>query len=249
MKIKFNYLSVVCVCIVTSGFAKDLTIKRPAKINQIKVSSPIILATNDSLSILKIKVKALPESTQPEKWKKAVFELAIEQSENDLSANLPLEASVILADIARDINIAPNSIVSQSNDVSQISVLRAPKVKRGNPYIDRLVAGAKDELKKEDIIWGKITPSNPIFKENGGLYGSRSTAARMQAFFWLMVNPASPMRGDAEIFKRFLRRYLAYIDAMVNGKDIKAGQLIFDDFAIAPASCALREFSELYPNL
>jgi len=207
------------------------------------------IISNDSLALLKKQVTSLPESNQPEKWKKVVFELALEQAENDLSANLPAETSVVLADIANNINNDPNLFISQSTDVAQISVLREPIVKNGNPYIDRLVAGAKDELKKEDIVWGKITPSNPIFKELQGLYGARTTASRMQAFLWLMVNPASPMKGDAEIFKRFLRRYLAYMDAMLNGKEIKAGQLIFDDFAIAPASCSLREFAELFPNL
>jgi len=207
------------------------------------------IISNDSLALLKKQVTSLPESNQPEKWKKVVFEMAIEQAENDLSANLPAETSVVLADIANNINNDPNLFISQSTDVAQISVLREPIVKNGNPYIDRLVAGAKDELKKEDIVWGKITPSNPIFKELQGLYGARTTASRMQAFLWLMVNPASPMKGDAEIFKRFLRRYLAYMDAMLNGKEIKAGQLIFDDFAIAPASCSLREFAELFPNL
>ena len=207
------------------------------------------IQSGDSLSLLKKQVAALPQNSQAEKWKRVVFELAIEQAENDLSANLPAEASVVLADIANNIKIEPNTFVSKSNNVSQISALREPKVKVGNPYIERLLVGAKDELKNEDIVWGKITPANPIFKELGGLYGSRTTASRMQAFFWLLVNPASPMLGDAEILKRFLRRYLAYMDAMVNGKDIKAGQLIFDDFAIAPASCALREFVALFPNL
>jgi hypothetical protein len=140
-------------------------------------------------------------------------------------------------------------MVTQSNDVSLISAVKEPRVKNGNPYIERLVVGIKDELKVKDITWGKITSANPIFKENGGPYGSRTTASRMQAMLWLIANPASPLHGDAEVFKRFLRRYLAYVDAMLNGKDIKAGQLIFDDFAIAPASCALREFAALYPNL
>ena len=205
--------------------------------------------SSDSLIFLTRQVKALPETNQPERWKKAVFELAIEQAENSLAANLPQEASVILADIANNINIAPALMVTQSNNVSQISVLREPSVKIGNPYIERLVVGIKDELKVKDITWGKITTANPIFKENGGPYGSRTTASRMQAMLWLMANPASPLQGDAEIFKRFLRRYLAYVDALLNGKDIKAGQLIFDDFAIAPASCALREFATLFPNL
>ena len=196
--------------------------------------------SSDSLIFLTRQVKALPETNQPERWKKAVFELAIEQAENSLAANLPQEASVILADIANNINIAPALMVTQSNTVSQISVLREPSVKIGNPYIERLVVGIKDELKVKDITWGKITTANPIFKETGGPYGSRTTASRMQAMLWLIANPASPLQGDAEIFKRFLRRYLAYVDALLNGKDIKAGQLIFDDFAIAPASCALR---------
>ena len=70
--------------------------------------------TIDSLALLKKQVKALPETNQPESWKKAVFELAIEQAENSLAANLPQEASVILADIANNINTAPALMVTQS---------------------------------------------------------------------------------------------------------------------------------------
>lgn len=202
-----------------------------------------------SLLSLKKIIATLPQGTQPEKWKKVVFEMAMEQVENNLSINLTDEASVILADMTANINKAPSQFMLQANDVSFISALKMPKVKVGNPYIDKLVAGANDELKKEDIAWGKITPASPIFKENGGVYGSRTTAAKLQALLWLLVNPASPMAGDTELFKRFLRRYLAYIDGLLNAKDVKAGQQIFDDFAIAPASCALREFSQLYPNL
>ena len=215
----------------------------------ITCSANASIKNSDSLALLKKQVISLPESNQSEKWKKVVFELAIEQAENDVAANLPQEASIVLADIAANINKDASQFTTQTKDISLISALKMPKVTDGNPYINRLMLGIKEELKKDDVPWGKSTPTNSAFKALDGPYGVRSTANKMQAMFWLLVNPASPLKGDDEIFKRFLRRYLAYVDAMQNGKDIKAGQQIFDDFAIAPASCALREFATLFPNL
>ena len=215
----------------------------------ITCSANASIKNSDSLALLKKQVISLPESNQSEKWKKVVFELAIEQAENDVAANLPQEASIVLADIAANINKDASQFTTQTKDISLISALKMPKVTDGNPYINRLMLGIKEELKKDDVPWGKSTPTNSAFKALDGPYGARSTANKMQAMLWLLVNPSSPLKGDDEIFKRFLRRYLAYVDAMQNGKDIKAGQQIFDDFAIAPASCALREFATLFPNL
>ena len=215
----------------------------------ITCSANASIKNSDSLALLKKQVVSLPESNQSEKWKKVVFELAIEQAENDVAANLPQEASIVLADIVANINKDAPQFTTQTKDISLISALKMPKVTDGNPYINRLMLGIKEELKKDDVPWGKSTPTNSAFKALDGPYGARSTANKMQAMLWLLVNPSSPLKGDDEIFKRFLRRYLAYVDAMQNGKDIKAGQQIFDDFAIAPASCALREFATLFPNL
>ena len=215
----------------------------------ITCSANASIKNSDSLALLKKQVISLPESNQSEKWKKVVFELAIEQAENDVAANLPQEASIVLADIVANINKDASQFTTQTKDISLISALKMPKVTDGNPYINRLMLGIKEELKKDDVPWGKSTPTNSAFKALDGPYGARSTANKMQAMLWLLVNPSSPLKGDDEIFKRFLRRYLAYVDAMQNGKDIKAGQQIFDDFAIAPASCALREFATLFPNL
>ncbi len=215
----------------------------------ITCSANASIKNSDSLALLKKQVVSLPESNQSEKWKKVVFELAIEQAENDVAANLPQEASIVLADIVANINKDASQFTTQTKDISLISALKMPKVTDGNPYINRLMLGIKEELKKDDVPWGKSTPTNSAFKALDGPYGARSTANKMQAMLWLLVNPSSPLKGDDEIFKRFLRRYLAYVDAMQNGKDIKAGQQIFDDFAIAPASCALREFATLFPNL
>ena len=215
----------------------------------ITCSANASIKNSDSLALLKKQVVSLPESNQSEKWKKVVFELAIEQAENDVAANLPQEASIVLADIVANINKDASQFTTQTKDISLISALKMPKVTDGNPYINRLMLGIKEELKKDDVPWGKSTPTNSAFKALDSPYGARSTANKMQAMLWLLVNPSSPLKGDDEIFKRFLRRYLAYVDAMQNGKDIKAGQQIFDDFAIAPASCALREFATLFPNL
>jgi hypothetical protein len=134
---------------------------------------------------------------------------------------------------------------------SSISVMRPPITIEGNPYLERLVGGARADLAKPEKQWPKATEASNPFEGLSGESGSRDVAERMEAWLWLYANPASPMKGDAEVLRRFLTLASAYTDAMeAYGKDekIKAGQGIFDDFAIAPAASAIREFAALYPD-
>ena len=131
-----------------------------------------------------------------------------------------------------------------------ISALTPVRAIDGNPYLKRLLDGAREELSKPDVPWRKSTAAFNPFDGISGPYGSRDTAAKMDALFWLFTNPASARRGDPEVLTRLLRRSLAYADAIdTQSVTLKAGANIFDDFAIAPAATVLREFSRLYPGM
>jgi hypothetical protein len=58
-----------------------------------------------------------------------------------------------------------------------------------------------------------------------------------------------PRGGAPELIARFLRRAHAYVDAILFAADAMPNAPIYDVFAMAPASCALREFRRLCPRL
>ncbi len=138
---------------------------------------------------------------------------------------------------------------------ANISTLRPPQATADNPYIGLMLAGAKNYLAKGDTpdSWPKLHPGQTGFLTLRG--GSddkdvRGTAQRMETLLWLFANPASSLRHDPEILAAFLRRAHAYTDALEMGAaSLKPGRDLLDDFAIAPAACALREFAALYPGL
>ncbi len=138
---------------------------------------------------------------------------------------------------------------------ANISTLRAPEATAANPYIELMLAGARNYLAKGDTpdSWPKLRPGETGFMTLRGSSDDkdvRGTAHRIETLLWLFANPASPMRHDPEILAAFLRRAHAYTDALEMGAaTLKPGKDLLDDFAIAPAACALREFATLYPGL
>jgi len=138
---------------------------------------------------------------------------------------------------------------------ANISTLRPPQAASDNPYIGLMVSGAKTYLAKADTpdSWPKLRPGETGFMTLRGSSDDkdvRNTAARMDTLLWLFANPASPLRHDPAVLATFLRRAHAYTDALEMGAaTLKPGKDLLDDFAIAPAACALREFATLYPGL
>lgn len=207
-------------------------------------------ALANDLSILKKQVEALPENNTAEKWKKALLLVSLERAESSLKAELTDYATELQVEIKAALKVKAVVMVKPAFDTIHISALNPVKVKDGNPYIVQMCEGLSEELKTADIPWEKCSPSKNIFNVIYGNYGTRSTASKMQALWWLVTNRASPYIGNAEVLTRLLRRVFAYTDAIdVHSSSIKAGENIFDDFAIAPASCVLREIVQLYPNL
>jgi len=210
---------------------------------------------------------------------KAVLTVALESAKAALDAGFEKDASDLISDVEATLAKKPEPLVAPSDKTIAISALRPPMKAEGNPYIAKLVAGAKEDLSKPDNRFLKNTATVNSFSGLGGETGSRSSGDEMQAWLWLYANPASPLKGDSKVLERYLRVASAYADAidihggmslagsaasieaakgtpLVGAQGSKgnenaplAGQGIFDDFAIAPASCALREFAQLYPGL
>ncbi len=136
---------------------------------------------------------------------------------------------------------------------ANIGTLRPLFAAEGNPYVARIVAGARDYLATPGTgDDGKPKAGEVPLDDFSIAIAARNTGARIEALFWLFAHPDSPLRHDPEVLKRFLRGAHAYTEgiefAAAEGK-LKAGQALLDDFAIAPASGALREFAVLYPGL
>jgi hypothetical protein len=208
------------------------------------------------------KVAALPDVGAAGQVK-AMLTVALERVKACTDANDEADATALLGDIEAALAKDPATLTIASTNTQTISLLRAPKVVDGNPYLQRLFDGAKAALATPEQPWAKNTPEVNTFNGLSGGAGSRSTGEEMEAWLWLYANAASPMKGAPRALERYLRLAHAYADALdVHGtaqmqaevaeiKDSgpKAGQGIFDDFAIAPAADALREFAQLYPGL
>ncbi len=199
-------------------------------------------------------VSALPEITQAEKAKKGVLEVALERAESSLKVGETASAAALQADITAALAADPEAMDRPDPAVKNISALFPVITAERNPYIDRLASAGRQFADGPDVEWPKFTTDGAavFIGPSSGEYDCRGTAARLDALLWLYANPASPLRGDPAVLKKYLRRAHAYADALDVQSAIRPGQLgknILDDFAIAPASCALREFARLYPGL
>ncbi len=224
--------------------------------NSFRVSLPVSLVlflwmtscAFGGLEDLRASVRALPEITQAEKAKKVVLEVALERAESFQKLGEQEAADGLLTDVAAALSADPETMARTDASAKNISALFPVRVAQKNPYIDRLVSAA-GQIAGEPVIAG---PESTV--ANGSFFGQpisgiRSTAQCMDACLWLYSNPASPLKSDPAVLARFLRLAHTYVDALEIQSTTKAGQSVFDDFAIAPASCALREFASLYPGL
>ena len=201
--------------------------------------------------------------TQEEQLKKASLEVALEQAKSCLDSGTNTEAQKLLEEIEKAASKDARDMLTVGKETNTISSLRPPRVSAHNPYLDRMVSGAIQELKAPDIAWPKETATTKAFDSAPIGVNARMLASKMQAWLWLLVNPASPLRGNPEVLARFLRVAHAYADAvdvqgnafLAAGKNRDSSEIIrddegvFDKYALGPVSCALREFSEIYPQL
>ena len=195
---------------------------------------------------------------------RSFLEVALERAKACEEAGCGAEAKALLDDVEAALVRPVMQMTVPGSDTATVSAIKPPRVIAGNPYLARLLAGARKQLAAPDKPWPKSTDSVNPFSGINGETGSRSVGEEMCAWLWLYDNPASPMKGDPKVLARFLRLAHAYAYALdvheadhsspgnAPGKDkgeLKAGQGILDDFAIAPASSALREFAQLHPGL
>jgi hypothetical protein len=200
---------------------------------------------------IQVKISALPASTSSEQIKKAFLGQAWERAVEAQAAGDSAHHAELLKDLVLALESPAAAVAGPAKGVANLSVLQKPRVIEKNPYLDRLMAGAQVALNREDSPWPMTTPDKVLMGSaiSQGEYNPRDTAARMEAYLWLFANPASPVHHDPRTLVRFLRRAHAYTDAIIVHDKAKGGQSVYDDFAIAPASCALREFARLYPGL
>ena len=253
----------VVLCVLTIGLHAQSPTPDPQR-NQLESLTPKVTALSGEGSSGQVK---------------AVLTVALERARACLDVGDSKDAGDLISDVEATLVKNPESLVAPSTQTNAISALRPPMKADGNPYIAKLVAGANEDLSRPDNPLPKNTASVTSFSGLSVGGGSRSAGDEMQAWLWLYANPASPLKGDPKILERYLRLANAYADAidvhggmslagsaastgaekgtpLVGAQGSKgnenaplAGQGIFDDFAIAPASCALREFAQLYPGL
>ena len=210
------------------------------------------------------KVTDLKADIQEEHLKKSTLSVAMERAKAAMDAGVISEAKELLNDVEKLLPLPAHEMATPGTETNTVSALRMPRVPSENPYIDRLVAGAMQEMTTPDVCWPKNRPGIDGFA--GAPLGTnpRTLGEKMHAWLWLLVNPASPLKGNPAVLERFLRVAHAYADAMeVRGMEkLTAKSLpatteagtemssdIFDKYAIAPACNALREFSQIYPHL
>lgn len=202
------------------------------------------------LAVLSAKTSALPATTVAEQTWQVVLAVALERAKACLEAKLPSDAEMLLSDMEAALPRDAARFATPNQSAENIGVLASLFVTNGNPYLDQMVSGARAVLASEDQPWLKSLPEKCVFDGIHGRYGARDVAWTMETLWWLYAHPASPLHGDREVLARLLRRFHAYVDAINTlGPSTRHGALFFDDFAISPASCVLRELPALLPGL
>jgi hypothetical protein len=204
----------------------------------------------NTIATLQAQVNALPGTNNVQLLKKAVLNLALEQASNCVVVSYLTDASNRVADVQGALAADPDSMATLNPAATNIGSLVPPFVTNGNPYLNVMHAGLATTLVSTDSLWGKSTTSNAVLTSTAGVYYTRDVGEIMEAYLFQFVNPASTNRGRPEIATRFLRRAHAYADTIdVQDAQLGGSAFFYDDFAIGPALCALREFAWLYPGL
>lgn len=213
---------------------------------------------------LEKKVRDLKSDLQEENLKKSALSVALERAKATLDAGAISDATELLNDVDKSLPIPASEMTALGTETNNVSALRMPRVQSANPYIDRMVDGAIQEMRTPDISWPKNRPGVDGFAGAPLGITPRTIGEKMQGWLWLLANPASPLKGNPEVLERFLRIAHAYADALeMRGREKLTAKFlpptaetgtemsidIFDNYALAPASNALREFSQIYPHL
>ena len=209
-------------------------------------SSCALAADSVELAKLQQSVEALPAGSV----KRVVLQVGIERVQTSIDAKQHGDADALIGDISKALQQDETTFTTTSTDTKSIGTLMPLRVTENNPYLKRLVAGAKSELSRADLKFVRSTEGHPVFDDIDGDYGARECGWRMEAFWWLYIHPSSPLKGDGELLARLLRRSHAYVDEIIQqDKPLKVGARIYDAFAMGPASAVLREIAMYQPGL
>lgn len=194
---------------------------------------------------------AFPQSapTDSQAWS-AVLQVAEERGAAADAAGLKEEAATLRADIAASKDNDPAVMARAHTEAPWLVLFRPLHERTNNPVRDRLVAQTISELKRPDPSWPQATAESPVFTGIDGAFGTRSAANRMRQYLWLYAHPDSPLRGNPELLRRFLRRAHAFVDAyeLFDQQGAKRPE-VYDFFAVKDACGGLTEFLTAYPGL
>jgi hypothetical protein len=205
-------------------------------------------ARSADIQSLSESVAKLPEGSAAERIKKCLLGVDVEFARSAIAAGDKQYADTLSGEAGTALSVPADQMGRVVSDARQMSVLAPVREAKDNPYITLIAGGAAKFLSTDDEPFGKSNELADSVDPDPQHLHSREVAMRMQALMWLYFNAASPMRGDIRILRRLFLRQLAYADAIdLHAGKLAAGKSIFDDFAIGPASCAMREFSTLLP--
>ncbi|MEM8898979.1 MAG: hypothetical protein AAGC85_12770 [Bacteroidota bacterium] len=197
-------------------------------------------------------VSSLPDSTPAQQVKKAILELALERANNAIAVSYDQEAEDLALDVLGAIDQPAEQFIERNPEASNLSGFGPMLTLEDNPYLESLVSSATKAIEAADKEFPRTTPDQPVYNDLGGTYGTRSAPSLARNYFWLFAHEQSPMRFNAELIKRALRRLHTFADLVSLNSRSQLGNphnFWFDQFAIDAAFSSFFEIAELHPNL
>ena len=210
------------------------------------------LSSPQSFSQLEKQVLSSPATTQDQKIRRAVLELALERARQAHARGLKDEA--LAPEIVLALTAPPERFAYRNPKAANLGILKPLLSERNNPYLTAMVKEARERLSEPEAEWPRATLKEPTFtvasSSSRDPRNVRSAAIQMREYFWLFAHSQSPMRGDPELLKRALRRAHAYIDGLtLDGPDLTKRPDLYDQFAVEESFSGLYEIIELHPGL
>ncbi|MEM6630142.1 MAG: hypothetical protein AAF694_10745 [Bacteroidota bacterium] len=206
----------------------------------------------EQITELNTVVTSLPTATPAEQVKKAVLELALERATNAATVSYNQEAEDLIRDVLSAIDQPASEFIERNPKASHLNGFGPILTPEDNPYLEGLVNSAANALASPDKEFPRTTPSQPVYNDLGGTYGTRSAPSLSRNYFWLFAHEQSPMRFHPELIKRVLRRMHTFADLVSLDPYRRLGSpfnLWYDQFAMEYAFPAFYEIVELHPHI
>ena len=131
------------------------------------------ISSEDKIAKLKAAVSHLSETTDAEKAKKAVLEVAVERA---FRAGKPVVGEALVNDGTAGLSCKAEEMARVNAQAKHVTALAPVPVTKGNPYLDALVANAREELAVAESAWLQ-GPFDPHPKELGNTRATRAQHA------------------------------------------------------------------------